>query len=150
MRGEGRPPRAVVDTNIFVSAAITKRGTPSHLLTLWKAGRFVLLISEEQRTELADVLARPEISQRYRLSEQEIASLFLVLDTFAVPVPLSRRIPVYVRDPKDEHMLAAALRGKADYLVTGDEDLLELDRHPRLPELRIVTPTAFVDLLTSM
>ena len=62
-------------------------------------------------------------------------------------MPLGGTLPVQVRDPKDEHVLAAALSGKADYLVTGDEDLLHLDGDPKLGNLQIITAREFVNLL---
>jgi hypothetical protein len=49
----------------------------------------------------------------------------------------------------DDHLLAACLGGKADYLVTGDADLLSLDRHPKLPNLRIIAVRPFLHLLTT-
>jgi len=135
----------VVDTNLFVSGSIIKHGIPYQLLMAWRSGSFLLLISEEQRTELEDVLHRPEIAQKYRLSQQEIADLLLLVDNTAPQVPLRRRLPVKVRDPKDAHLLAAALGGKADYLVTGDEDLLVLNGHPKLGTLAIVNAREFLD-----
>lgn len=59
-------------------------------------------------------------------------------------------LPVSVRDPKDEHILAAALGGEADYLVTGDQDLLVLAGDPRLGSLQIVTVAAFMDILDAV
>ncbi len=56
-------------------------------------------------------------------------------------------LPVPVRDPKDEHILASGLGGNADYLITGDEDLLVLRYDKRLGTLRIVTVTEFLPLL---
>jgi predicted nucleic acid-binding protein len=63
----------------------------------------------------------------------------LVVPRFPVPVP--------VRDPSDEHILALAITGNADYLVTGDDDLLTLAGDPRLPGLQIVTFVAFLGIL---
>ena len=57
----------------------------------------------------------------------------------------SETIPVAVRDPKDTHLLAAALGGNAAFLVTGDADLLVLNGDPALGPLRIVTARAFLD-----
>jgi predicted nucleic acid-binding protein len=49
------------------------------------------------------------------------------------------------RDPNDDPLLSAALNGEADFLVTGDLDLLELASDPRLGSTRMITPRAFVD-----
>lgn len=149
MASEQRLPRVVVDTNLFVSGAISPQGAPNQLLQAWLRGAFTPLISDEQRSELEEVLSRPEIAQKYHLSEEYRARLLFLVDTLALRVCLQRRLPVQVRDPKDEHLLAAALGGKADYLVTGDEDLLTLDWDPKLPNLRILPVRTFLGLLTS-
>ena len=62
--------------------------------------------------------------------------------------PLPRdALPIHCRDPKDDPVLACALGGHADYIVTGDADLLELAGHPDLGALRILTPRVFLTLL---
>jgi putative PIN family toxin of toxin-antitoxin system len=94
-----------------------------------------------------EVLSRPEIARRYNLSDEAKAHLLFLIDTLALQAPLRQRLPIHVRDPKDDHLLAAALGGKADYLVTGDADLLTLDRDPKLPNLRILSVRSFLDLL---
>jgi uncharacterized protein len=139
--------RVVIDTNLFVSGAISPRGSPNQLLQAWLKGAFTLLISSEQRVEVQEVLSRPEIARRYNLSEEAKAHLLLLIDTLALQAPLRHRLPIHVRDPKDDHLLAAALGGKADYLVTGDADFLTLDRDPKLPNLRILAVRPFLDLL---
>lgn len=58
-----------------------------------------------------------------------------------------RRLPVALRDKNDERTLAAALGAKADFLVTGDDDLLVLRGEPRLRGLRLVTAREFLGLL---
>jgi uncharacterized protein len=140
-------PRVVIDTNLFVSGAISPRGLPHQLLQAWRTGVFTLLISAEQRGEVQEVLSRPEIARRYNLSDEAKAHLLFLIDTLALQAPLRQRLPIHVRDPKDDHLLAAALGGKADYLVTGDADLLTLDRDPKLPNLRILSVRSFLDLL---
>lgn len=141
--------RAVVDTNVFVSGPISSGGAPRRILELWREGRFTLIMGGEQRSELAEVLDRPPIKERYALVEDEIGALLFLVDVRGVRVAPRRRLPVTVRDPKDAHLLAAALGGHADYLVTGDADLLVLDGDPHLRAVRIVTPRAFLEVLVA-
>jgi putative PIN family toxin of toxin-antitoxin system len=139
--------RVVVDTNLLISGTILKRGQPFSVLEAWRQGRFTLLISSEQRAEVEDVLHRPKIQQRYEISLEEIVTLLHLLDSTASRPKTRRRLPVHVRDPKDDQILAAALGGKAEYLVTGDDDLLALRDEPRLRSLKIVTAREFLEAL---
>ncbi len=149
MLSGGKVPRVVVDTNIFVSGTIIKRGNPFELLEAWRKGLFTLVLSEEQRAEVEEVLVRLEIQKRYALSPNEVAGLLELLDTIALKVQPRRRLPVKVRDKKDEIVLATALGGNADFLVSGDNDLLVLRNEPRLASPSIVTAREFLEILRS-
>jgi putative PIN family toxin of toxin-antitoxin system len=143
-RSSGASLIAVVDTNLFVSGTILKRGAPFALLEAWRRREFVVLLSAPQDAELRDVLARPKFLTDYRLTETEIDQFFEDLARLTIPVPLHLPLPVEVRDTKDEAVLAAALGGRAGYVVTGDNDLLVLAGDPRLGALKIVNARAFL------
>jgi putative PIN family toxin of toxin-antitoxin system len=147
MASTRRGPRSVIDTNLFVSGIIVKRGNPFNLLEAWRAGLFAVLMSDEQRAELDVVLHRPIIQKKYGISAEEITTLFHLLDMTAAWVGSRRRLPVKVRDSKDEMILGSALGGKADYLITGDKDLLALRGEPGLGSLRIITVVEFLSVL---
>jgi putative PIN family toxin of toxin-antitoxin system len=125
---------------------INPRGRPSRLLTMWNAREFELLLSDYQYEEIADVFGRSKVFWKYRVSPQKRADFFADLN-FATRVVPSAGVPVSVRDSDDEQILAAALGGNADCLVTGDRDLLSLQDDPRLGVLRIVTVNQFLELL---
>lgn len=143
----GERARVVIDTNLFVSGTLLKRGAPYRLLEAFRAQQFTLVISEELRAEIAEVLQRPKLAARYQVTEGDVAALLFAIDTGAAFTPLTTPPPGRVRDPKDEAVLLAALSGAADYLVTGDEDLLVLRSDPQLGTLRIVTVTEFLEVL---
>jgi putative PIN family toxin of toxin-antitoxin system len=138
--------RAVVDTNVFVSGTISPGGRPRQLLHSWYEGRFFLVLSADHYAELADVLGRSSIVKTYDVPETTLHQLLTALaDTHkADPLPAS---PFELRDPKDEMLLAAALGGEADYLVTGDKDLHAVAGDPRLGTLQIVTISEFLAIL---
>ena len=92
---------------------------------------------------------RPAFARRYGLTGERVAPWLLLVDTLGVVTALRRRLPVHVRDPKDDHLLAAALGGQADYLVTGDRDILDLRGHPGLKFIQIVTVLEFLDALAA-
>ena len=146
MSASRRRVRVVVDSNVIVSGMTHKLGLPRRLLRAWYARAYDLLIAEDQLAERRDVFTRPRIVQRYALTDEELAELFQNLAA-ATPVMPSLTIPVPVRDVKDEHILAAAIGGTIDYLVTSDKDLLVLRDDPRLGDLRIVTVAEFLTIL---
>ena len=92
------------------------------------------------------MFSRPKIIRQFRITLIELTELIARIGAVTPIVP-SSSIPVSLRDPKDEHILAAALVGKADYLVTGDDDLLVHQGDPRLGALKIVTASQFLAML---
>jgi predicted nucleic acid-binding protein len=83
MSSARKPLRVVVDTNLFVSGLIVKLGLPYQLLNHWRQGSFTLLISEEQREEIAIVLDRPAIAHQYDITREERAELLWLIDALA-------------------------------------------------------------------
>jgi len=110
--------RAVLDTNVFVSAFLSRNpSSPTReILQRWKAGEFVLLVSDALIDELAEkLLAR-------RIHPERIAEFLTLLARLAdwIDVPRDAVRPAVQEDPDDDLILACAVVGKADYLVTYD------------------------------
>ncbi len=137
--------RIVLDTNLLVSGLIVPRGLPRRLLDEWRQGAYRLLVTDAILDEYAAVLARPQFAAKYGLAPGEVAALLRRMRAEGERVVPAETVPVTVRDPKDTHLLGAALGGDAAYLVTGDADLLILDGDPALGRLRIVTARSFLD-----
>lgn len=141
--------RVVIDTNLVISAAIISDSLPDHLLRAWQQDRYALLFSEEMLEELKDVSKRSPLVEKYHLLPQRIARFISSLELAAVkvqPLPASE-LPVRSRDPKDNFLLACAFAGEADYLITGDKDLLVLNGDPRLGQRKIVSAKEFLALI---
>ncbi|MCP5265228.1 MAG: putative toxin-antitoxin system toxin component, PIN family [Burkholderiaceae bacterium] len=120
MVGRTSETRLVLDTNTLISRMLAPRGIVARAVDKALATG-VLLASEETLTELADVLARPKFD---RYVSREVRQQFLALLSGVVRViPITHRIEV-CRDPKDDMMLHVALNGEAQWLITGDQDLL--------------------------
>lgn len=145
--GAKRLPSVVVDTVILVRGLLSKRGNPYRLTLYWRAARFLVVTSHEQRSELLATLAKPRITRKYAVAETDRAALLWLLDNAASSARPLRRLPVDVRDPNDRHILGAALAADADYLITDDDDLLVLKDDPGLGTLRIVTVGEFLEIL---
>ena len=134
--------RAIFDTNILLSALINPHGLPAQLIDAWRSGRFKLITSRTQLTELADV-SRRDVVRQYIVPPRVgrfINDLHLLADVLQ-QLPAVDRSP----DPADNFLLAMCDASQADYLVTGDKrDVLSLKRHSRT---HIVTPRYLFDLL---
>jgi putative PIN family toxin of toxin-antitoxin system len=143
--------RVVIDTNIFISAMIAAAGLPAKLIRLWKKNRFTLVVSNDTIEEITEVLHREEIEEEYNLSPHEIFHLATSLKLGAEivsPLPISD-LPIHCRDAKDDFLLALAFAAGADYLITGDKDLLALKGNKKLSRLEIVTVKEFINLIAA-
>ena len=110
--------RVVLDTNILIGAVITKGTPPDRLYQAWMRGEINLITSTAQMAEVAAVLARPRLEKFLSTDEAEtlvenIGTRALILDE-----PPSVNLSP---DPKDNPILAAAIAGKADVIVSGDK-----------------------------
>lgn len=125
--------RIVLDTNLLVSGIIST-GLPRQLVVAAKAGAFELCTSEMLLDELLDVISRDKFATR--LVQAGLAPLTIVEDLRALAVVVSPSMVarVVLADPDDDHVLAAALTGAADLIVTGDKrDLLPLGSYQGIP-----------------
>jgi putative PIN family toxin of toxin-antitoxin system len=136
--------RVVLDTNVLVSGLIGEHGPPRQLIDAWLEGRYTLLTSLYQAAELNHVLSYPRIASRLRLEESELSLILAALLSEAEVTPSLLELPGVTRDPKDDPLVACALEGNADYLVSGDRDLLDLGEYG---EIQIVSPHQFAGIL---
>jgi putative PIN family toxin of toxin-antitoxin system len=111
--------RVVVDTNVFISAALKDRSMPAMAVqVVVQRGR--LLKSAVTEQQLFEVLARPYFAPLIPgVTHEWLKELFATAEA----VPIVERIPA-CRDPTDDKFLELAVNGHADFIVTGDPDLL--------------------------
>jgi len=141
-------PRVIIDTNLFISAIIIADRLPNRLLQAWKKDLYTLVISNDILEEIKDVLERDYLKKKYNLSSKKIVQLITTFELNAeLANPLSNHdLPVHCRDAKDDKLLALALGGEVDYLITGDKDLLVLNGNPALKKLKILNVKEFIIL----
>ncbi|MXY40610.1 MAG: putative toxin-antitoxin system toxin component, PIN family [Rhodospirillaceae bacterium] len=136
--------RVVLDTNILIGALITRDTPPDRLYRAWLRGEIELVTSTAQLVEIADVIARPRL-QRF-LDPDEAGAIIANIGARALVLdapPAANLSP----DPDDNPILAAAIAGKADLIVSGDKKhMLALGRAEGIP---IVTAREALDLLGS-
>jgi putative PIN family toxin of toxin-antitoxin system len=139
--------RVLIDTNVLISYLLLsgEGGAIRTLIRAFSEGRFTVLLPEPLLQEFtAAVQGKPRLSSR--ISPLELEEFIETLSTYAEKVErITNPIPKITRDIKDDYLLAYALVGNADYLVTGDKDLLALQG--LVTGLEIVTPAQFVDVL---
>src|SRR5215210_5494860 len=140
--------RALLDPNVLISYLLIPLGnSPVNVsVDVALAGTFTLLLPEEVLEEVVRVAAsKPYLAQR--IAPESVEALLRALAAVAEVVPaLDEEIPAIGRDRKDDYLLAYAAVGQADYLVSGDNDLLSLGE---VAGIRIVSPAAFVAILAA-
>jgi putative PIN family toxin of toxin-antitoxin system len=133
--------RVVLDTNVLLSALLSPHGWPDVIYRAWQKDRFDLVTSAAQIDELrrASRYAKfRDVLQPHRVGTMVNNMRFSIMLDALLPLPTG----VEVNDPNDAFLLAMALSGEADYLVTGDHraGLLQRGSYGRT---RIVTPVTF-------
>jgi putative PIN family toxin of toxin-antitoxin system len=132
--------RAVLDTNVLVSAALFPASDLRRLVdAARRSGR--LLVSEATVTELHKVLSRPRFDRYASFDRRmEFVAEMILLD---YDVEIVERVTA-CRDPDDDKFLEVAVNGSATHLVTGDQDLLALHPFRGIP---ILSPADFLALI---
>lgn len=135
-------PRAVLDTNTVLSALVFSGGRLAQLRSAWQQARFEPLASKATVAELVRVLAYA----KFGLTPEEQRELLSDYLPYAVTVKIPAKAPRTpdCRDPGDVPFLQLAVAGKADFLVSGDRDLLTIEGRFACP---IVTPQKFFEAL---
>lgn len=114
--------RAVVDTNVWISAILNPVGQPAAVRAALRRGEFTLVSSEPLLAELVRVLARPRFAERYGITPADVGTLVALLRERAEIVSVSGTLRL-CRDPDDDLVIETALNGTATALVTRDDDL---------------------------
>jgi hypothetical protein len=138
--------RAVLDANVFVSAVIHPGGPPGRIIEQFlRTDEFTLVLSDAIVDEVMRALAYPKVRRYVRRGldpalwmEDLVLLADFVLDTV--------QVTGVSKDPDDDKYLAAAIAGRASLVVTGDPHLLTVGEYEGV---RIVTPRAFLDLLSA-
>ncbi len=128
--------RLVLDTNVVVSGLLFPGSAPA--VALLRAQEEIVLASEAMRLELIDVMSRGRFDRYVAREIRQRLVAEYVSATIDVPIVESIRA---CRDPRDDKFLEAAVHGRADAIITGDDDLLAL--HP-FHGVAILTPGGYL------
>ncbi len=117
---------AELDTNTIVSALLIPRGIPSQILDAALAGDFACFSSDPIVSEVLRTLGRQRVQRKYQVALVEIERVRRFLESDLVTVSVDVPVQGVATHPEDDLVLATALSAQADYLVTGDRQLLRL------------------------
>ncbi|HDD62762.1 MAG TPA: putative toxin-antitoxin system toxin component, PIN family [Chloroflexi bacterium] len=135
--------RIVIDTSVLVSGLIRPQGAPGDVLRSLRDGKFAALYSNETIMEIVDVLGRNKFRQKYHIEPDDISALINLIRLRGEAIVPEVTI-IDCRDPKDNKFLEVALTGGADYLVSGDSDLLSMNPCQTIP---ILNPAEFLAVI---
>jgi putative PIN family toxin of toxin-antitoxin system len=142
--------RVVVDTNVWISALLNPAGYPARIRQALEEDRFSLVASEPILQELARVIVRPRLARRYPLGTDDADRLVALARRAAIELAEVSGSVHLCRDPRDDMFIETAVAGRADVLVSRDDDL------KRAPEvaailaehgIRVLSVQQFLDLL---
>lgn len=136
--------RAVLDANILVSAILVPAGIPARILLAAFAGLFACSASEAIISEVLTTIGRDRVRRRYRVDPSWLSQVRRFLESRPVLVPITATVQGVASHPEDDLILATAVSAQADYLVTGDRQLLALGQYQGV---RIVTPRDFAAII---
>lgn len=137
--------RAVVDTNVLISGLFGIKNSPSaSVLNAIRSQKIILVTSPSILEEVVEIINRERVIKRTKMSPKERKDFIDKLIERSDVTPGIQLSQMVSRDAKDDKFLACAVEAKADYIVTGDEDLLVLKDYEGI---KIITPREFVDIL---
>lgn len=136
--------RAVLDANVYVSAVIRPEGPPGQVLGRFlRDASFDIILTPAIIDETLRALAYPKVRKHLR-AEIDAAAWFEAIVILADLTAGDYAVQGVSSDPDDDKYVAAAVEGRAAFVVTGDPDLLRVGQHGGV---RIVSPRAFLDAL---
>jgi putative PIN family toxin of toxin-antitoxin system len=130
--------RVVLDTNILISSVLG--GALVVVLEKWDAGKFTVIVTTDVVSEYFEVLNRP----KFGLKQETIDKIVNYIYQFSEFVVPAEKIQFIENDPKDDKFLEAAIAGKVDFIVSGDNHLLDLKEFRSIP---IISGREFLEWL---
>ena len=135
--------RLVLDTNIYVSNLISEKGNPAKIVRWWLEGEFDVLVSQPIIDEILRVSGYERIQKKYAQVRENRLEYAALIAEQALWIEPQEKLDVIAADESDNRYVECAVAGGAQYIITGDEHLLELGEYEGI---RVLTPAAFAAL----
>ena len=133
--------KIILDTNLWISFLISKNF--NEIDNLVQTKDIKLIFSNESLEEFIEVVRRPKFKKFF--SKKDIEKLLDIFDQYAELIKVKSQINI-CRDPKDNFLLNLAVDGKADFLVTGNKDLLILEK---MEKTQIITYRTLIEKISA-
>ena len=141
MSTENRKPRVVLDTNVLISGMFWD-GKPAEIIRKAEYKEIEVVISRPILEELEGVLKRPYFENNFGDMDKKIREISIkFIQIFEGPIETKKNIDVIKKDKSDNRILECAVEGYADFVISGDEHLLELKE---FRGIEILEPDAFL------
>lgn len=134
--------KIVIDTNVFVSSFFD--GNPRAVIDLWKQGQITLCLSRKIIDEYFEVLQRIGLKEENEL--EELLSL-LARGFNSVFTTITPCLRIVDDDPDDDKFFECAVALKAQYIISGDKEVLEIDNYFGI---KVVTPKQFLEIFNQL
>lgn len=134
----------VLDTNVMISALLSTGGPPAQIIDLWEAGAFEVAISAPLLEELKRALDYKQVKKYLKLAPDEINTLLGQWSTISIYVEPEVELDVVEDDPDDNRVLECAIAAEANYIISGDNHLLDLGEYQGI---EVLPPAGFIVLL---
>jgi len=134
--------KIVLDTNVLVSGVIAS-GYSASIVDAIRKEELQLVTSAHMLEEFSGVISRRHIARKYPLAAEKAESLLDFLRAFAIIVLGNPEDVQISADRDDDYVLACAVEGQVEYIISGDPHLLDLKSHKGIP---ILTPREFAEI----
>jgi len=133
-----------LDANVFVSAVLKPHSDLARMFDLVKAEKVRLIISSDILSEIRGVLLYPKLRKRHRRTPKKIDDFLKKTVRVSIITSGKMKVEEIKDDPEDNKYLAAAVEGKADFIISGDHHLTDLGI---FQGIRILSPSMFLKLM---
>lgn len=135
----------VLDTNVIVSATLSRSGAPAELVRRWRNKAFEVATSPQQWEEIERTFTYPRVQKALKLSPGELEEFFGFFRSNAVLVEPSITLYIIPEDPDDNRIVECAVAAGASYIVSGNTK--HLGKLGSYEGIRILEPPQFLALL---
>ena len=136
--------RIVLDTNVLVSAHLTRNSKAERILSLAEANTFEIYLSPSIVRELTTTLLSPKLMKIHKDTPKQVHHSIALLLKFVKMSPGILEVDVVEADPDDNKILACAIESNARYIISGDHHLTDLKKYKNI---LIVNPDTFLKLI---